>query len=231
MFSTSHINRQTIELVSRSAPASIERILTQQDCVMVRTGCPIDDTIAIGTGDGVSLWHTGRPDELVNALGAKTNLVDPAVAWAPTLTAITADRSHLIVAIPDLEGHRSYTEPDVFDVVFVPVPGSLMPFETAPSRKSHWRQLRRYLASQSQFAVQRGQGLEIHPIEWHDYDHPTVSVFAQPGDDMEHGEGFYVFEEPSLDLEPIAPYRQSSINTVVDAACDVISTWGIPRSR
>ena len=56
----------------------------------------------------------------------------------------------------------------------------------------------------------------------------AVSVCAQPGDDMEHGEGFYVFEEPSRDLEPIAPYRQSSLNTVADAACDVISTWRIP---
>jgi len=205
--------------------------------VIVRTGCPIDDTIAVRTGDDVSLWRTGHRDVLVNALGAKAGLVDPAVAWAPTVVGLTDDRRRLVVAFADLEGHRLYTEPETFDAVIVQIPGQLTPIDTTTAwptimaaGPSQWSQLQSFLATQVGFAVRRGEFLDARPLLPNGSDPFVVTASAEPGDHLEHGHGFYVWDwnRDDNDDEPIAPYRQSSLEVAAAAMCDFISTWNMP---
>ena len=66
------------------------------------------------------------------------------------------------------------------------------------------------------------------PLYGDEYDYPSVSSVAEQGDHIERGDSFYIFDENrTSDVEPIASYRQSSLDTLAAAATDVISTWAI----
>lgn len=197
------------------------------------SSCPIDDYVAVRYDDEWHLWRSDEPDLLVNALGCKDGLVDPTVAWVQRAAALNADGTTLVVAFADLEG-RCFWRPTHVDIVTVEVAGELVDFDVDhPVSDGQWDQLRSLLAVELAHSVERGERLDVSPIQWDHGDHPMVMSFAEPGDYVERGEGFYVEVWPETgdddpgDGMPIAPYRRSSLSHVVDAMCAVIKSWGV----
>lgn len=226
--------REVVSLGGRDLfEAAWEILIDRGYCAVEVNSCPIDGHVAVQHNDAWHLWRSFEPDLLVNALGCKDGLVDPAVAWVETMTALNADSTQLVVAFADLEGH-SLSRPTNVDLISVEVAGELVDFDVdRPAADSEWEQLHSFLTVQLAHCVQRGERLNIGPIQWDHGERPMVRSCAEPGDYIDSGHGFYIdvwpetSDDDPVDDEPIAPYRRSSLTHVVDAICDVIKSWDI----
>lgn len=237
MIVDNYINRHTVDLELWSIHDTMNRFLADQGHTAVNTGCLVGDQMMIWNSEQLMVWQSDQPGALANALGERTGLVDHQAA-VPTATALTYDQSKLVVAVCDLLDCG--VVPRTFDVITVETAGCVGPFHTNLGRKpSQWRQLQTYLATQIGFAVEAGFAINVLPIVWNGHDpvssphnnEPAVTVWAEPGNDIERGDGFFIDDSFSDHAappnEPFAPYRRSSLGAVAEAVCDVAASWGV----
>jgi hypothetical protein len=228
------IHREVVSRDHCSADMAIRELLTDRGHSIVGTGCPIDGHIAMLHDNEWRLWRCDQPELLTNALGAKDGLVDPTVALATTVEALNAERTHLVIAVPNFEGPGSVHEsPTNVEVISIKIAGELVDFvDDRPAGRHQWAQLHEFLAVQVALAVERDERLYVSPIQYEEGEYPSVRAWAEPGEYIDDGDGFYVETLPYSGEDchcdaPIAPYRRSSLTQVSDAMCDVIKSWDV----
>ena len=229
-------HRETLKPGKQLVVEAISQSLNARGYNLVGTGCPIDDLVAVRQDGDCMTWKSSEPGALLNALGAKEGLVDTAVSWVPTVTALNADRTELVVAMADLSGLEGYDLfwPKTVDVISVDVSGELVDINADDhTGESAWGQLLDFLAVQCSLAVQRGDRITATPIQHDEPQPPTVAAWATPGDDVDLGEGFHIETYPEEDVvassngTPVAPYHTSSLTVVAGLMCESIRQWSV----
>lgn len=202
-------------------------VLAEQGHRLVTTGCLVGDRIIIRDHTHQSVWQSGDPEILANALGIKTGLVDRDEAWVPAVAAVSHDESKLIVAVR----HRADPSepPKMYDTYTVETEGRFTPFGSEPDHSPEQRgQLQTFLATQFEYVTERGGAAEITPIQWPGDDHPVVSVWVEPSPHLTHGYNYFIEEGPvGKPCEPVDPAIRRTAEEAAELACGIAACWNV----
>lgn len=219
--------------IARHICRQVEQHLEYLGCAVVEVGCPIDDLIAIWYDSAWHTWRSREPMRLINALGPKLGIVDPASAWVPTVKALSPDRSRLIVAVPVIEAHSPHSWPSTpAEVNYVDIDGAeLGDFDPDQHlSNAQWEQLDDFIMMQLDHATQREEILNICPIHYRASNPPAICACSEPGVETEPGHGYFLEMSPTTD-DPtrceLTGFRHGELDRIGSEICDVIKSWNI----